>query len=247
MSLPTEGTEQPQQTQAETVDQVQTANEGQTPQANPGQHEGFQKRIDQLTAQRHELDREWQAKYEAQQAQMNRLLEIMAAGQQAQTHGAPPADPWADVAAEDRARLERVLQAKLSPLERQLAEVTRKYEATTAVQQIQQYAQQDPPQVVQLAQQLMQAWIAQGKGGWVPEDALIYARGKLLPADAAARAAQARNERGQFVASAQHVTSTQGPPPPAVRPAQGLPADIDRRAPEEQVALYEKHLDGKFF
>lgn len=226
-----------QQTPAETVEQPhqQDQVESQAPARSR-----YQERIDELTRARHEAERQAQAQAAAlaeKDAQVARLLEMVA-----QRAPAVQAAPTIEVEPEVRQRVEAVVNPQVQALEQRLAQMTAKLEH----QEFQTLAAKEDPRVMQQAQKLMADWKRGGYSGWEMKDALIYARGMLGVAETA-QVTQSRNERGQFAASAQNVMASQSAPPPPAPTKAGLPADIDRRPLEEQLALYEKHLDGKIF
>jgi len=230
--------DQTQQVAAETPEQVPNQGEGQSDQANPGQHTGFQKRIDELTAKRYEAERQSQA-LQAQLLEREQMMaRMMAAMTQAQQQQQP--DPAADLAPEDRRRIEATVSPRMKALEERLAQVTGQLEQQMFATQL----NQETPAVQQLAKTLLGQWRQQGLQGWTMEDAVIYARGRLVGQDTST-VTQARNERGQFTATAQNVTRTQSAPPnPTPRVDQGLPANFDKLTAQEQADVLEKRLEG---
>lgn len=236
---------QVQQTEAVTPDTVQSSDEGQL-QAKPEPHDGIQKRFDEITREKHEAKREAEALRSALEEQRQQTAMLMASMVQRQT-AVPQPDPWANIDPGDRQRLEAVMAARVDPTVQQLRTELAQIRQTQAHQEFQTLAAKEDPRVAERAQKLMGEWQRAGLPGWKMTDALIYARGELM-AQGASAAAVARDNQGRFAASAQHVPAAAStPPPPAPRVAQGLPADLDRRPLEEQIALLEKHLDGKSF
>ena len=241
MGADNEVLDQTQQVAAETPEQVPVQDEGQVEQANPGQHPGFQKRINELTAEKHEARRQAEALQAQLQAREEMMARMMA---QVLERGSPnQPDPAADLAPEDRKKIDALVNPKVAALEKSLYQMQMRLEQ----QQFATQLAQEPPAVADLAQKLLGQWRSQGLQGWAMEDAIMFARGRLLGQDTAA-ADRARNERGQYIAGNQQVTRTQSaPPPPAPRSDQGLPADFDRRSPQEQADILEKRLEGKYF
>ncbi len=238
------------QTQTGSVDpQVQTG-EVQTQQVDSGQHEktGFQTRIDELTAKRYAAERRAEEISQQKDAQIAQLLEMVNRTAVQQQTATP--DPLADLAPEQRQLLENYKRATIDPVVKALQTELSQLKTGFQTQQAMQYvaskaAPTDSPAVVQKAQELMAYWTRSGASGWIPEDALVYARG-LLGTQAPVQ--QPRAQNGQFMQSSQNVMSGQAAPPaPVSRVNQGLPADIEQRPLDEQIALFEKHLDGKQF
>jgi hypothetical protein len=227
---------QGQQGQAETAESVAPVAPAVETAAQP--NEGFQRRIDELTRARREAER----LAEERQQQLLAVLERVAS--QAPVPPAPvkEADPFEDLNPEDRVRLQKAFDARLAPLQRQLEETNQFIRSQQATQQVQAQAAQEPPEVVQRAQQLMQAWSAKGKTGWEPIDAVRYAKvmlmeeGKYVPP---APATQPRASNGQYMSSASQVTSASPTPAPAPR-KKGLPADLENRPLEEQIKIMEE-------
>lgn len=239
MAQETDVNAQTQQSPAETVEQANQAGQGQV--APEGQSSGVQKRIDELTAEK------WEAKRRADaiqqqladsQAQLAKAMEIMANNQQVQA----VASPVDNLDPEARKAIEALVQSKVKGYQAQVQEMSQALER----QEFATKATGEHPDVVARANQLFLNWQRQGASGFKMIDALVYARGEMAGQDLSA-ATRARNERGQFAASASNVASAQSaPPPPAVRTS-GLPADLSQRPLDEQIALLEKHLDGKSF
>lgn len=152
-----------------------------------------------------------------------------------------PQTPPVEITPEEKAKLDYMmapLQQKLHQLEQQNA---------TQLGQIrfQQAIQGKDPRVVQRAQQLLGIWAKDpSKGGWTPEDALVYASGELgIPIVQP----QTRDERGRFNGGGGMIT--QHSPAPIVNgnPNAGQEPDWNATSPEKLVEFYEKRLAGKTF
>lgn len=240
------GSGQPEQTQAQTGEVPQVAGQ-EVPQANPGQHEGFQKRIDQITAQKHDALRQaemYQQMLMEKEAQLTAALSQMGRPQ----HQEPLPDPLADLSPEDRRRIEAAVKTYVAPLESRLKQ-NDEYIAFQQ-QQMQQFAfeqqaAKESPEVVELAKKRLDQWQRKGLKGFVMADALIYARGEL---GASAPAAPARNAQGQFTAqpAPTNVTMSQtAPPPSATRAVQGPPANFEALPLEKKLEYWAKTLGDK--
>ena len=228
-----------QQAPAETVEQPNQTGEG---QVQPEVHtSGIQKRIDELTAQKYEEKRRADAIQQQlldSQAQMARMMEMITNQQVV----APQPNPADDLDPEARRAMEALMAPKYKALEARVAHMDQLLER----QEFQARASSEHPDVVARANQLYSHWQKIGAAGFKMVDALVYAKGELAGVDQTA-ASRARNERGQYTASAANVMQSQSAPPPPVARTSGLPADIDRRPLDEQLRLYEQHLDGKTF
>lgn len=200
----------------------------------PGQHEGFQKRIDQLTAERRAAEQ----REEMLRAQLAELTNsVIQRAQQAEAPQTPPVE----ITPEEKAKYDYVT----APLQRQLEELKQQNAAQLGQLRFQQAIAGKDPRVVQRAQQLLAAWQKDpSKGGWTPEDALVYASGELgIPIVQQ----QPRDERGRFNGGGGMLT--QHSPAPIVNGNQnaGQEPDWNTTSPEKLAEFYEKRLAGKVF
>lgn len=137
------------------------------------------------------------------------------------------------------------MQAVLAPYLRDLTAKVDRVVGVLGQQSFQQAAVAEDPEVVQLAQSLLNTWQKQGKSGWLPEDALVHARGivagKQRQALLAANGARAgMNAAGQSILTQQSGHMQAGP-------ADALPPNFDQMSPQQQAQILEKRLDGKTF
>jgi hypothetical protein len=230
-----------QQVAAETPEPVSPSEVVET-QATPEHGSRAQERIRELVAQR-EAERRANAEKDATIARLLAMVDNTAP----RAPAAPPVDPYEGFVDEDRQKIDRVLQAKLSPLEKKLATYEKWIEQQQAAAVIRQAAPQAHPEVQALAEKYMSTWVSKGFTGWRPEDAIVFAQGQLFAEGKLTPAApQPRAANGQYAASASHVTSTQSAPPaPPART--GKPANFDSLHPDKQLEILERELDGKVF
>lgn len=206
--------------------------------AGPEQHAGFQKRIDELVAERHAAARE-----AAELRQMNQqLLMTMAQGQVQQQAPAPL--PQVDIDPEVRKQLDAYTQPLLQQQQAQFAQMM----AQTASQQLGFVVQGQHPEVAKRTALIWNDAVMKGAHlkGFTPQQALTWARGELvdLLVQEATKGQQAQQVQ-QFNAAPQALRANS-----AVAPAPGSPnaadPDLDDD-PEKASALYAQRLQGKTF
>ena len=225
-----------QQEQAETAGSVTPA--PQAPQDLQAVPKGVQERIDELTRNWRETQRELSRKDEL-------IMQLVAERSQVPHAPAPtPEDPFKHFAEEDRPKLQHAFEAVLNPLRSQLEQANRQLRAMTMSQQVAQVAPTAPPEVQQRAAQLIQAWQQKGLDGWKLEDAVTFATGELLREGKLAPQAPAppqppRAANGQYMTSAQNLPSNSPSPTPAP-PPKGLPANLESLPLEKQIEIMEK-------
>lgn len=227
----TQGNDANTQTETPAESPNQNASNQSPPASN--QHEGFQRRIDELTARFHDERRA----REQLQDQLTQTLQLVASRAQGEQQ---PQAPQFD-SPEEAAKF----QAVLSPFEQRLAQMERQYQARIDQMSVQLTAQQQGVDVAvaQRAQQLMNMWQRQGKSGWVPEDAIVYAEAQL--------AREARSQGQNANAQIRQYNAGQTPlaghaPPPAPTPRTGpTQAEVDGWSIDKQLAFYEKLPDQK--
>lgn len=102
---------------------------------------------------------------------------------------------------------------------------------------------EDRPEVLELAERIMQTWQHQGRQGWWPEDAIRLAVGELAIKERQKNKRPA-NERQKF--------NRQAPPPivgqrTAPKEVSETEVDVASLPLNEQIAHWEKKLDNKTF
>lgn len=201
---------------------------------------GVEVRINQLVAEREEARRQMEALQTQAQQRETQYLAMLERMSTQQAQAAQPAAPEIDPA------LAAAMQHYLKPMQEQFAQVQQQLYQQNAQMAFQQRAQQEDPRVVQQAQTLLAQWKRDGKTGWNPEDALVFARGIL---GVATTAQQNRDALGRFNAGAQGLPG-QSAPPPAVTPRTVVELDrssTDNRYLESQAAQLEKSLGDMEF
>jgi hypothetical protein len=203
-------------------------------QPAPNPHEGFQARINEVVAEKHEYRR----RAEQLEQQVMQLMATVATQQQRPEPEVEFNDP-------DAAKAFNAMQQRMAA---QLEQMQRKFDAQLQQVQFQQVGQQFAPNVdpvvQQRAAQIWQTWQQRGLQGYTPEDAFIYAQGEH--AMKAGRQGVANQQLQAFNRGAS-VTPTYAPPPPVAPPVNSVPADIDEWDADKQLAFYEKRLNGKKF
>lgn len=202
--------------------------------AAPPAPSGAEARIAELTAQRHEAERQWAARFEEQSRQVAELIRL--AGE-ARSQPQAPAAPPPDIDPEEMRRYEymanRLYGPKMAALEQQLA-AQRQAQAAMAFQAV--AAQERSPEVRTEAQKLWEYWQTSGNHkGFVIADAFTFARGVVFERQQAARAGEQRF--GQ-TAPADVLTTHAAPPPLAPAAPKALPKNYDSLPWEEQERLY---------
>lgn len=196
---------------------------------------GFQKRIDELTAARYEA--EGRAKAIAEEAQRNqeRLMAQFQALQAQQVQSQPQANPFADLDPTLAKALEAISakqSAQIEALQRTIAAQA----SANAVEQAAGNVGTQDPNVKRRAAELAAAWTREGRQGWNPEDAVLYAEGEALRA---ARIAAQRDPLGRFQpAQFQGQAPRQNFQPQSATPA--LPSNFDSLSPSAQIEILKK-------
>lgn len=207
-----------------------------TPDAGQDANTGFQKRIDELTAARYEA--EGRAKAIAEEAQRNQermLAQFQQQLQAQQVQSQPQANPFADLDPTLAKALEAISakqSAQIEALQRTIASQA----AANAVEQAAGNVGTQDPNVKRRAAELAAAWTREGRQGWNPEDAVLYAEGEALRA---ARVAAQRDPLGRFQpAQFQGQAPRQNFQPQSAQPE--LPANFDSLSPSAQIAILQK-------
>jgi hypothetical protein len=213
-----------------------TGNPSQDASGQPGAvapESGIQKRFDELTAQRREAERQ----AEHYRLQNEQLLQTVL---QRANQPAEPAEPPVEISPDERAKLDYLM----APMRKQVEDLNRRHASEISAIKFQTAIQGQPPQVQERARALFSAWQGDpSKGGWTPQDAVIYARGELgVPSG---QAGPVRDERGRFNGGAtqlhQHAIPSSGNQTPAAEP------DWDTTPPEKLQEFYAKRLGDKSF
>lgn len=219
-------------------------------QATPTK-DGAQQRIDQLTAQLHDERR-------AREAAQIAANEAMAANARMLGQTAPPpppAVPEFNIPIPDGMdpaqaaffqNLTKGFQAQLAAqakaTEVALGRIAGQSAAQTAQLALNQKLTAEPAEVQELAVKLMNTWQREQKSGWLPEDAISFARYNLgLPNTRAPRREAAPNGNAD-----DQLTPGGAPPPPVaagVKLAAALPdAVLARMTPAAQEAYWAKRV-----
>lgn len=201
---------------------------------------GMQKRIDALTASRHQQAAQIEMLQQQIAQQMATLTERMSAVQ-----AQPQADPFEEL---DPA-LAKALRYQSSMMEAKLAEQRKMFDTAMAAAQVQQVAQQAnlPPEVAARAQQVMEGakknglpMNAQDAADWALGEAIRTGKYKPPAQQQAPRAAN-----GQFApVNSVYSTSPQVDVTPTVKP---LPANFDSLDPDEQIRVLQARGADKGF
>ena len=222
----------------------QPAAEVQAPQTEPVQNTqtlpaeppaGFvpRERIDQLTQQLYEL-REQTAQKDSQ---MMELMARIAMGQQQ-----PPPQEQFEIDPDQRKLVQAVVSPELQAVEQRQSRIEQMLQQMMFQQQL---AQVQDPEVQKLATGYMQAWVQQGKSGWVPQDAVTYALG-VVAQKRMAGVNTAQAQRAQANAAVAPPVTAHRAPPPTTRPAAPTSLDFDNLT-AEQIAALEADIDGQTF
>lgn len=199
-----------------------------TPEASGNPNAGVEARIAELTAKFREAERVAADK----DAQIAALIQAQLANQQAYARQ-ESAQPQVEVDPE----FAKAADAYVSPKLKQLQDTIARLEAATVQAQFAQLQASEPPEVVKRAQELQLAWQRSGKQGWVPQDALVYARGEHYARQSQANVA--RTQQQNFNQASNNVSMASAPTP---SPTQGLPKNIDSLPLHERIALREKAI-----
>jgi len=183
------------------------------PQQQSSAPEGFQKRIDELTANFRQAEAKWQEREQAYQQLQQHNAELVSLVATLAPKAQDPQVPAVDIDPEEQRKVKAVISPELKALQQQLAAVQAQLEAT----EFQAVAAKEDPRVIAEAEKLKRAWAQQGYTGWKARDAIVYARGLLAEQD--------RHNRAQNTAALQSFNSLGQPlvagsaPPPVMPPA----------------------------
>lgn len=234
--MPTENENPPAQGQQTPAENGDTSNAGENQQAK--QFEGFEKRINELTA-RFRGAEEVIAQKDAQLSEMVRTMSEMAMRQQQPVQAEPPVE----IDPEERRKLEAIL----TPYQRRMEQMMANLEQQVAVREVQTVASQYGDDRLQnRAVQLMESWRKQGFSGWQPRDAVRYAAGELYEAEKL-KAAQGQGEQQRFNQLSNNVITGQSAPPAPIASNGALPANFDSLPNDKQLEILERRLAGKTF
>lgn len=218
--------------------EVQATPEAVQPPA-PDAFQGIQKRIDELTARYHEVDRVRQDLALQNQTLMQALTEKLAQ-QSVQVINQEPEYSIPDNIDPDTLKvIEAVTQKSLKQIEQRQSQ----FEAFLSQQRAEQVLSSADPAIAADAKKLLDAWSAKKLQGWTPEDAVVYAAGQR----ALAQLKAGDSQRKAFAAVEQPIATQAAPPPVASSSGASTPKDIDKWPAEKQAAYYEKLLDGKLW
>jgi hypothetical protein len=236
-------TTQGQQSAAETPGSDGQVVAPEVPAGESPNHEGFQKRINELTRARHEAERRAEAIASEKDAQINQLIASIAAGQRP---AAPEQVPQFDFDPEEKKKFDAYHALKVDPVLKELREQNALLRSQVGQNQFSQFAAGEDPRVVQRAQWLLKnsnygKLVQQGVA--TPEDVLTFARGEVAKTDAQ-KNAQSRNALGQFNASAETTLTGQSSAAPKPPASNDLPKDFETLSPNRQAEILEKRLDG---
>lgn len=188
---------------------------------------GVEARINELTAKFRDAERAVADK----DAQISALIQAQLA-QQTQVR-----QPEQTQQVEIDPEFAKAADAWGGPKLKQLQDTIARLEAATVQAQFATLQASEPAEVVKRAQELQLAWQRSGKQGWVPQDALTYARGEHYAK--VAQTGQARQAQQNFNQATQNVNMSAAPTPAANT---GLPKNIDSLPIHERLALREKAL-----
>ena len=233
------------QVPAQTEQQTQ---EGQQAAAPGGEVPGWQKRIDELTAQKHsqnELMLKMQQQIAEQSAQMAQMAAQFSRPQPAPA--APAPDPFAAIADQMDPRQVDAFKAALQQTEARLKAESdariAQMELQSSVYQLRSEAAAIPgipPSVVQTAEQLVMNWRRQGIGPQTAtaQDALNIALGQHQRAQLqrAAPVQQFQQQQAQQPYAPATLPSFAPPAPPAAQ----RPPNLDSLTPQQQQAYFDK-------
>jgi len=225
-----------QATETATVSQS-TAEQTQTPEQVQQDNSGFQKRINELTAARHQAEEE--ARRQAAQNQ-----ELMTAILSQQARPAAPAEAAPEFDPEEKRKFDYLL----GPMVQRMEQMQRLMEQQVGQVQLRQSVQRvADPEIAREAESLYQKWARRDDvKGFNADDAVIYAAGKKYLA--AQQAARASHQGLQDFNNGAAPPMIQGRPPPAAASLEpAVPGDIDSWSPEKQADYWEKQLGGKSF
>jgi hypothetical protein len=194
---------------------TQDASQSQGNPASPGQETqqttGVQKRIDELVAQRHQMEREFNAKFEAMQAQNAELLRTLAATAQSQRAPEPP--PF-EFEPEEKAKFDYIARQHMAPVQQYVAQL----EAQLFGSQVHQAAARagvSDPEVVAHAAKLAEGWARAGlmkSGVTTMDNAIDIALGMKARGELAKRGQN--QQRSQMADFASPITQSAPPPAP---------------------------------
>lgn len=204
------------------------------PEAN-GSAPGVEARIGELTAKLRSMEESYAKSQDQLSSALAMLAEQAVRGQNAQ-----PAQPAVEVAPEDQARINAILQPQLQRLEQMQAQLARRF----GMAEFQQAAVREDPRVVARANELLAQWQRARLTGWSEKDALVYARGEVLGSDSAknATAAAARNGFNQMT---QTIPGSNGVP--VLQSQDAIPADLAKWSLEKQAEFWEKRAGDREF
>lgn len=191
---------------------------------------GVEKRINELVARQKEYEAQAVQTIATKDQQIAQLLAAVAA------KAAPVdvTDPLADIAPEDRERVEKIVQHSLAPklnkLEATIAALTNKL----GQQEVAASFAGEDPAILAKAQELMGNWRQSGHTGWAPQDAITFAKGMLL-------------SKSQNAGSGMLTGHGNQPPVAQVVKKSGKPANFDSLSFEEQADILERELGDEPF
>ena len=204
---------------------------------------GVQKRIDELTALKHEQGRKLEA-YGQQLDQVtqkyNDLMARIATSSLGQPQK-PPEEEEDDLSPEDRKRLDKYMGRMLKPFEEQISRLTGHLEA----QQRQKVDEETNARLAKLNNPAINAKVDELMRNWkthpiyknaTRQDAYYIALG-MLHDEGVDKAVQARNEKGQFDKNASQVVTTPGGGASRARQVAGTPAFFEK--PVEEMSPQE--------
>lgn len=212
--------------------------QGQDPASAPEtvegtQHQGFQRRIDELTAERRAAERQRDEMVAANTRLAQQMAEFQAMQLETQRQAAAPQMP--DIDPEQR----KVLDAYYGAKERELRNLLAQANATAEQTRFDMLASGEDPAVAARARELLPAVRAKG----LPiEDAFNFAAGELArqARGGGAPAPQPRNAGGQYTT----LTQTGAPPPIRTPGAAPLPPNFERLPLQKQLEILEKRGVG---
>jgi hypothetical protein len=218
------------------------SDEIQTPEVTPDSNaipapadNAAERRIAELTAQRHEMERQYSARFEEQSKQVAEL--IAAVGRMQTTPSAPvEAAPAFEIDPEEQRKLEYIANKIYGPKFAQLqAQQQQHYQQQMSVAFQQHAVREQSKEVTDEAQKLWNHWQQTGKQGFVIADAFTYARGLVLERQHAAKGAEQRFGGGDPSAT---VITGNPAPPPLQPPGRGLPKNYDSLPFDEQERIF---------
>lgn len=221
-----------------------TQTEG-TTAAAPAPDTGAERRIAELTAQKHELERQYAARFEEQSKQVADLIAAVGRMQTPQAPAAVPEAPPMDIDPDEIRKYEYIANKVMGPRLAQMQAQQQAYQQQQAQLAFQQYATRETnKEVADEAAKLWNYWQTSGNHkGFVIADAFTFARGTILERQQAAKGAETRF--GGNDPSATVVTGHPQPPPIAPATGRAYPKNFDSLPWEEQERIYLEVLGNE--